>query len=68
MTTSEVWGQQQAERYDANQTGMYAPEVLNPTVDFLAELAGSGAALEFAIGTGRVGGCAGCTRDPGDRH
>lgn len=55
MTTSEVWGQQQAERYDANQTGMYAPEVLNPTVDFLADLAGSGAALEFAIGTGRVG-------------
>jgi SAM-dependent methyltransferase len=33
---------------------MFAPEVLNPTVDLLAELAGEGAALEFAIGTGRV--------------
>jgi tRNA1(Val) A37 N6-methylase TrmN6 len=29
--------------------------LLGPTVDLLARLAGSGAALEFAIGTGRVG-------------
>jgi SAM-dependent methyltransferase len=34
---------------------MFAPDVLDPTVDFLAGLAGSGGALEFAIGTGRVG-------------
>lgn len=33
---------------------MFAPEVLDPAVDRLAELAGQGAALEFAIGTGRV--------------
>ncbi len=33
---------------------MFAPEVLRPTVDRLAELAGDGRALEFAIGTGRV--------------
>jgi SAM-dependent methyltransferase len=33
---------------------MFAPEVLGPTVDRLAELAGDGPALEFAIGTGRV--------------
>jgi SAM-dependent methyltransferase len=33
---------------------MFAPEVLDPTVDRLVELAGSGRALEFAIGTGRV--------------
>jgi SAM-dependent methyltransferase len=33
---------------------MFAPEVLGPTVDLLAELAGDGPALEFAIGTGRV--------------
>ncbi|MEE6258148.1 class I SAM-dependent methyltransferase [Plantactinospora sonchi] len=33
---------------------MFAPEVLEPAVDRLAELAGGGAALEFAIGTGRV--------------
>ena len=34
---------------------MFAPEVLDPTVDFLADLAGAGPALELAIGTGRVG-------------
>jgi hypothetical protein len=55
MTGSEVWGQETAERYDADITERSAPEVLSPTVDFLARLAGSGAALEFAIGTGRVG-------------
>jgi len=33
---------------------MFAPEVLGPTVDRLAELAGGGRVLEFAIGTGRV--------------
>lgn len=34
---------------------MSSATVLGPTVDFLAELAGDGRALEFAIGTGRVG-------------
>jgi SAM-dependent methyltransferase len=33
---------------------MFAPEVLGPTVDRLARLAGGGRALEFAVGTGRV--------------
>ncbi|MBO0731141.1 MAG: class I SAM-dependent methyltransferase [Acidimicrobiaceae bacterium] len=33
---------------------MFDPRVLGPTVDLLAELAGGGAALEFAVGTGRV--------------
>lgn len=33
---------------------MFAPDVLDPTVDMLERLAGNGAALEFAIGTGRV--------------
>jgi SAM-dependent methyltransferase len=33
---------------------MFAPEVLGPTVDFLAEVAGDRRALEFAVGTGRV--------------
>jgi SAM-dependent methyltransferase len=33
---------------------MFAQEVLGPTVDRLAEVAGDGQALEFAIGTGRV--------------
>jgi hypothetical protein len=54
MTSSEVWDEETAERYDATSAEKFAPEVLDPTVDFLARLAGSGAALEFAIGTGRV--------------
>jgi SAM-dependent methyltransferase len=33
---------------------MFAPDVLDPAVTFLAELAGDGAALELGIGTGRV--------------
>ena len=33
---------------------MFDPAVLNPTVDFLTELASGGAALEMGIGTGRV--------------
>ncbi len=33
---------------------MFDPDVLDPTVELLAELAGEGAALEFAVGTGRV--------------
>lgn len=41
--------------YDARSAHMFNPAVLGPTVDFLAELAGGGRALELAIGTGRVG-------------
>jgi len=55
MTSSEVSDQETAERYDADSAEMFAPEVLDAAVDVLARLAGSGAALEFAIGTGRVG-------------
>jgi hypothetical protein len=43
-----------AARYDESSTGMYDPAVLEPAVGFLADLAGDGAALEFAVGTGRV--------------
>ena len=43
-----------AERYDAGSPEMFAPDVLGPTVDLLAGLAGAGPALELAIGTGRV--------------
>jgi hypothetical protein len=41
--------------YDNLSADLFAPDVLGPTVDFLCGLAGGGAALEFAIGTGRVG-------------
>jgi SAM-dependent methyltransferase len=50
----EIWDAEAAQSYDTPGTGMFAPEVLGPTVDRLAELAGGGRALEFAIGTGRV--------------
>ncbi|MFD8389065.1 class I SAM-dependent methyltransferase [Streptomyces sp. NPDC059680] len=54
MEQEEIWGAAVARRYDTPGTGMFAPEVLTPTVERLAELADGGAALEFAIGTGRV--------------
>jgi SAM-dependent methyltransferase len=50
----DLWDEDTAQRYDTPGTGMFAPEVLGPTVDRLAALAGDGRALEFAIGTGRV--------------
>ncbi len=43
-----------ARTYDATSAEQFAPSLLEPTVDFLAGLAASGKALEFAIGTGRV--------------
>ncbi|MEU9150599.1 class I SAM-dependent methyltransferase [Streptomyces sp. NPDC048417] len=55
MTSSELWSRAEADRYDAEETEMTSAAVLGPTVEFLAELAGEGRALEFAIGTGRVG-------------
>lgn len=54
MTTSDLWDEESAERYDETSAEMFGPEVLDPAVDFLARLAGTGPALEFAIGTGRV--------------
>jgi hypothetical protein len=54
VTSSEVWDAETAKRYDHDSAEMFAPDVLLSTVDFLAQLAGSGAALEFAVGTGRV--------------
>ena len=50
----EIWDADAARMYDTPGTGMFAPEVLEPAVERLAELAGQGRALEFAIGTGRV--------------
>jgi SAM-dependent methyltransferase len=54
MRQEEIWDDEAAERYDTPGEGMFASDVLGPTVDRLAELAGTGPALEFAIGTGRV--------------
>ena len=43
-----------ATTYDDRVSGWFDPDVLEPTVDVLAELADGGTALELAIGTGRV--------------
>jgi SAM-dependent methyltransferase len=55
VTSSEVWDDETAARYDADAAPHFAPEVLDPTIDLLERLAEGGPALEFAIGTGRVG-------------
>jgi SAM-dependent methyltransferase len=54
MRQEDLWNTATAQRYDKPGTGMFSEEVLQPTVKRLAELAGGGRALEFAIGTGRV--------------
>jgi SAM-dependent methyltransferase len=43
-----------AARYDESAAEMFDPAVVGPVVDLLVELAGSGRALELAIGTGRI--------------
>jgi len=48
------FGEPVAATYDESSSEMFAPEVVNPTVDFLADLAGTGRALELGIGTGRI--------------
>ncbi|MEV1093179.1 class I SAM-dependent DNA methyltransferase [Streptomyces microflavus] len=55
MTSSELWTRATADRYDAEEAENSSAAVLGPALAFLAELAGDGRALEFAIGTGRVG-------------
>lgn len=50
-----VWGADVARSYDRSSAGMFAPEVVGPTVEFLRRIAADGPALEFAIGTGRIG-------------
>jgi SAM-dependent methyltransferase len=43
-----------ATRYDTIWAALSEPEVVDPAVTFLAELAGTGAALELGVGTGRI--------------
>jgi SAM-dependent methyltransferase len=54
MVSSDVWDEATAAVFDEEAAEMFSPKVVEPAVDFLARLAGSGAALEFAIGTGRI--------------
>ena len=39
MRQEDIWDHEAAQRYDTSATGMFAAEVLEPTVDRLAELA-----------------------------
>ena len=43
-----------AATYDESDPEMSDPRVVDPVVDFLVEIAGSGRALELGIGTGRI--------------
>jgi SAM-dependent methyltransferase len=52
--TDGYFGETVAARYDEAAANLFAPAVLEPAVDFLAERVGSGRALELGIGTGRV--------------
>ena len=50
------FGEEVAPWYDETSADMFEPAVVEPVVEFLAELAGEGgAALELGIGTGRIG-------------
>jgi hypothetical protein len=48
------FGERVAAVYDEHSASMFDPAVVAPAVEALAQLAGDGAALEFAIGTGRI--------------
>jgi SAM-dependent methyltransferase len=48
------FGERVAASYDESAADMFEPGVVEPAVDVLADLAGSGRALELGIGTGRV--------------
>lgn len=50
----DYFGEDVAEHYDDPADAMFADEAIEPTVSFLAELAGDGAVLELGIGTGRI--------------
>ncbi len=52
--TEGFFGEEVAAAYDERSAEMFDPAVVTPVVDVLAELAGDGAALEFAVGTGRI--------------
>lgn len=51
---AELWDEQAAATYDTPGSGAFAPEILEPMVATLADLAEGGRALEMAVGTGRV--------------
>lgn len=54
MSDDGYFGERVAATYDESDPAMSDPRVVDPVVDFLVEIAGSGRALELGIGTGRI--------------
>jgi SAM-dependent methyltransferase len=50
----DYFGEHVAGRYDEWDAASFEPAAVDPVVDFLADAAGQGAALELGIGTGRI--------------
>jgi SAM-dependent methyltransferase len=48
------FGERVAARFDERYADIDSAPVVDPMVDFIAELAGDGAALELGVGTGRI--------------
>ncbi|MBA3717828.1 MAG: class I SAM-dependent methyltransferase [Actinobacteria bacterium] len=54
MDADGYFDERVAARYDESAADMFDPRVIDPAVDFLADSAGTGRALELGIGTGRI--------------
>jgi SAM-dependent methyltransferase len=54
MHDDGYFGEAVAARYDDPDDELFSAAAIDPVVDFLAELAGDGRALELGIGTGRI--------------
>lgn len=54
MSDDGFFDERIAAGYDASEGEQFEPAAIEETVDLLAEIAGGGRALEFAIGTGRI--------------
>jgi SAM-dependent methyltransferase len=50
----DYFGERVAERYDESTADLSVPDVVDPVVNFLVDLAFDGTALELGIGTGRI--------------
>lgn len=48
------FGERIAQRYEAYWPELFRPEAIDPVVNFLADLAAGGSALELGVGTGRI--------------
>ena len=54
MHDDSYFDERVAARYDDDAAALFGPDALDPIIDFLTDLAGSGRALELGIGTGRI--------------